>query len=485
MSELDPQSLWQDQPTDDLAVHPEKAGRAVVDYAVPTTQFAKPQRRAGFGVIGAVAALAAVVVVSVGVALRPPAPARIAPQVVAAVDPVEEIEALLAECRTWANPETGQPDWDRATSACSRVLDLEPLHQEANGLIRRIGVLRLCEANLNSATSLGVGGRLEAALTSLEKVGPACELYFLRALPLARNTAREVQRAAAADCKRYASAKKWVIALERCELYSRLACQSGEVAADPLFRGLLEARAKLQPGAPAWQCPRIDVLRSPAAPPDPGALAKDRLAKRYPEPALGRSLVSYFEGDFGEARVGLQKVIERMDKAAWHETARTLLLDVDEAAALVAKGTTLVQTGKLEQAADAFRASLELDARLVLGPDFKGDAPQRKKELERNRSALRKAAVELMSQGAYERGRDFADRKDYRAACRVWKTGSEFSRESIDLLKALTNVCTRRASEAFDRAQTCEQLLSARDFAVDGDGYKERIDASLQTEGCR
>ena len=176
MSEFDPQSLWQDQPTDDLAVHPEKVGRAVVDYAVPTTQFAKPPRRAGFGVIGAVAALAAVVVVSVGVALRPPAPARIAPQVVAAVDAAEEIEALLAECRTYANPEAATPDWDRAEAACSRALDLEPIHHEALAAIARIRLLRTCEANLKTATAQAEAGRIESALVAVEKVDKACEL---------------------------------------------------------------------------------------------------------------------------------------------------------------------------------------------------------------------------------------------------------------------------------------------------------------------
>ncbi|MDP1825481.1 MAG: hypothetical protein Q8L48_19640 [Archangium sp.] len=484
MSELDPRSLWQDQPTDDLAVHPERSRGGGVDYAVPTTQFGKAPRRAGFGVIGAVAALAAAVVVSVGLALQPPDPVPLQP-VVAAADPLDELEPLLAECRTYANPEAGPPDWDRAAAACSRALDLEPLHHEAEALLARIGVLRACEANLEAATALVTAGRLEAALGSLEKLGAGCELYFLRALPVARNVVPEVQRQAASDCKRYASAKKWDVALERCELYSRLACQSADVTPDPLYRSFLTARGNRQPGAAAWQCPRIALFRPPPAAPDPAAGAKGRLAKRYPELALGHALVSYSEGNVGEARVTLQKLIESMAKAAWHETARGLLLDIEEAVALAAKGTTLVQTGKLEQARDAFRQALELDARLMLGTDFVGNSTQRNRALERTPSTLRRAAVELMTQNAYEQGRDLADRKDFRAACRVWKLGNEFSRSSIDLLKALTNVCTRRASEAFERAETCEQLAAARDFAVDGDGFAEKIDATREEEGCR
>lgn len=483
MSELDPRSLWQDQPTDDLRVHPERQGRAIVDYAVPTTQFTKPPRRAGPGVIGAVTALAAVLVVSVGLALRPPAPVP-AQRLVAAADPLAEVEPLLAECRTFANPE-GSPDWDRAAAACSRALDLEPLHREAAVLLARIGLLRACEANLHLATSQVEAGRVESALVSLEKVTHSCELYFMRALPMARNTAREVQAGAAVDCKRYASAKKWETALERCELYHRLACQSGDVIHDPLFRSFLEARALLQPGAPAWQCPRIDVFRFPPAAPNPGAGVKERLAKRYPEPALGLALVKYFEGDSGQARVQLQKVIESMAKAAWHEAARGLLLDVDEATALSTRGTTLVQTGKLALAAEAFRAALEIDARLMLGAQFRGDSVERRRELESAPSALRRSATELMSLSAYEQGKDLADRKDFRAACRVWKMGHGFSRSSLDLLKALTHICTKKAGEAFERAETCEQLAAARDFAVDGDGFAQKIDATREEEGCR
>jgi DNA-directed RNA polymerase specialized sigma24 family protein len=57
-------------------------------------------------------------------------------------------------------------------------------------------------------------------------------------------------------------------------------------------------------------------------------------------------------------------------------------------------------------------------------------------------------------------------------------------RANIELLKALTNVCTKRAIESFDRAQTCDELERVRDFAVDGDGYREKVDESLIEEGC-
>jgi ABC transport system ATP-binding/permease protein len=111
-------------------------------------------------------------------------------------------------------------------------------------------------------------------------------------------------------------------------------------------------------------------------------------------------------------------------------------------------------------------------------------AEEKKKELDKRVSFIRKAIVETMSSQSYEKGKGLADRKDFRAACRIWKLGSNFSRSNIDLLKALTNVCTKRAQDAFDRAQTCEQLKAAMDFAVDGDGFKEKITESMTEEGC-
>ena len=76
----------------------------------------------------------------------------------------------------------------------------------------------------------------------------------------------------------------------------------------------------------------------------------------------------------------------------------------------------------------------------------------------------------------YEEGKVLADRRDWRGACRLWKKGSSFERSNIDLLKALTNVCTKQASVAFDAARNCEQLQAVLVFAVDGDGFKEKVE---------
>jgi|APLak6261679142_1056127.scaffolds.fasta_scaffold00021_29 pSer/pThr/pTyr-binding forkhead associated (FHA) protein len=426
------------------------------------------------------------------------------------MDPAEQIEELLAECRTYSNSEHGQPDWARAEGACNKVIELEPIHAEANTLIKRISVLKVCEENVNRAKEYIAGGKLEDALDSYAKIGKDCESYLLRTLSAAKETVAEVKKRAGEDCKKYAAAAKWDLAYKRCELYARLACQSMDPTkdlyppalmkmkldgplnpktdwrpSDTLYINFLKAREKQLPGQPMWMCPEIPAFRPPPPPPDPGKLAKEELAKRFPEPEMGRALVMYFEGRFADAPVPLYKIGENMAKAQLHESAKALLLDINNAINLYENGTSEITNDRPEKAEVPFLKALAVDEKLVLGDRAgKLSAEEKKRELDKRTSFVRRNIVETMSSTCYEKGKGLADRKDFRAACRYWKLGSTFSRSNIDLLKALTNVCTKRAGEAFDRAQSCEQLKAALDFAVDGDGFKEKITDSMTEEGC-
>ncbi|MDP2270861.1 MAG: FHA domain-containing protein [Archangium sp.] len=425
------------------------------------------------------------------------------------LDPAEQIEAYLAECRTYSSSEAGLTDWSRADTACQKVIELEPIHQEANTLVKRISVLKVCEQNFNGAKEQLAGGQIEMALDLLAKIHKGCESYLLRSLSVAKEPVAEMKKRAGVDCKNYSTNAKWDLAFKRCELYTRLACQTmspddlyppalmkmkldGPLnpktdwrPKDPLYINFLKSREKVKPGEPMWQCPEIIAFRPPPPPPDPGKLAKEELAKRYPEPEMGRALTLYFSGDFQSAPVPLQKITEKMEKAQYHEAARALLLDINNAINLYENGTTEITNDRPEKAEVPFLKALAVDERLVLGDRAaKLTADEKKKELEKRVSFIRKAIVETMSSQSYEKGKALADRKDFRAACRIWKLGNNFSRSNIDLLKALTNVCTKRASDAFERAQSCEQLKAAMDFAVDGDGFKEKIAESMTEEGC-
>ncbi|MDP2275393.1 MAG: hypothetical protein Q8N23_29325 [Archangium sp.] len=508
MDELDLQALWQEQPLDDFTTTTPKTGRLTVNYALPTSLFVAEAPRPQTGARFAVLALAATLVLSVGALVLWPAPAPLV-AVPAQADPVRQLEDLLAECRTYSNSEAGRTDWPRAERACRQALELEPISTEANQLLARISVLRVCEENLEGARNLLSQGRLEETLERLAGVDKRCEAYLFRAISLGQIASAQVLKSAGADCQAYAASAELELAEKRCELYARLACQRMEPSElyplalmklklhgpldpktewrprDERYLTFLKLRARSKPGAPAWQCPQIDSLRAPPALPDSAVVAKAELEREYPQLEMSQALLSYFMGNFQSAIVPLQKILENMAQAQHHAQARALLLDMQNAINLYEHGTTELFNDAPERAAPLFLQALAFDEALVLGQSADTlDSVERRTALSRRQSFLRRSIVEGMISRTYEKGRTLADREDFRAACRVWRLGSAFSRSSIDLLKALTNVCTRRAADTFERAQTCEQLRSGLDFAVEGDGFKEKIEDSLAAQQC-
>lgn len=425
-------------------------------------------------------------------------------------DPAEEIEDLLTQCRTYSSSEAGtKPDWARAKAACEKVLELEPIQPDANTLLKKIETEKKCEEALDKAREQIAAAHVEESLDYFAKVKPDCPTYYLKALAAAKDPVAEVKKQAGAECKQYAANAKWENAYKRCEVYARLACQTMESRelyppalmkmkldgplnpktdwrpTDTLYINFLKAREKLKPGEPMWQCPEIPAFRPPPPPPDPGKIAKDELAKRFSEPEMGKALVLYFEGRFADAPLPLQKIKENMSKAALHDQAKALLNDVNDAINFYENGVTELGKEKPEIAAEHFKKAMAIDERLILG-DKAAKLPEeeRRKEIEKRASFVRRNIVESMSSKCYQKGKTSADRKDFRQACKVWKLGAAFSRGNIDLLKALTNVCTKRAGETLDRAENCEGLKAAMDFAVDGDGYKEKIEAAMTESGC-
>jgi tetratricopeptide (TPR) repeat protein len=333
-------------------------------------------------------------------------------------------------------------------------------------------------------------------------------VYFLRALSASKEPVAEVKKQAAADCKTYATNAKWENAYLRCEVYARLACQTMEVSElyppalmklklegplgktdwrpkDPLYINFLKARERVKPGEPMWQCPEIPAFRPPPPPPDPGKAFKEELVKRYPEPELGRALTLYFDGKFNEAPVPIQKVLENVGKAQHHQAARALLLDVNNVINYYQNGVTELTNERPDKAEEPFKKALGLDEKLMLGDKAaKLSDDERRREVDRRPSFVRRTIVETMSSNCYQRGKALADRKDFRQACKIWKLGASFSRGNIDLLKALTNVCTQKARTTLDQASNCAQLQQVLDFAVDGDGFKQQAEAAMAEQGC-
>jgi len=423
-------------------------------------------------------------------------------------DPAAQIEELLVRCRTYASAEYGKPDWGKAEAACTKALDLDPINADANELLRKIKVEKACEENLTKARELAGYNRFEESIDYFGKIDESCPSFFLKAMADAKPVVAAVRKAVGKDCQTYARSSKWEQALKSCELYSRLACQTmkddqlyppaltqlkleGPLRKgdwrpkDPLYLDFLRARAKLKPDEPAWRCPEIKVLRPPPPPPDPNAAADAFFKKRLPDPEMARSLSMYFRGNFGECRVPLQKITEQVSKAKLHGVAKDLFRDMSLAIDLYQSGTSDMTNDKLDRAASAYHKALNVDETLVLGKAeaAKMAAEDKRLALERYASFIRRAIIDSMTNNAYNKGKDYADRKDFRQACRTWKVGLEFSRGNVDLIKAAA-FCTTKAKATLDNAENCEVLKSVLDFAVDGDGYKEQVEKYLTQYNC-
>ncbi len=220
------------------------------------------------------------------------------------------------------------------------------------------------------------------------------------------------------------------------------------------------------------------VVATPPTPPHDSAVLQEFKA-RYTEEAMSRSLTLYYQGAFAEAAVPLQKLSENVSKAAVHEEARALHLDITNAISFFKTGQTELSNDRPEQAEAWLRKALALDEKLVLGTALaKLPDDQRRRELERRTSFVRKGIVEGMSNTCYLHGKKQADQQDFRAACRVWKVGLSFSRANADLLRA-GYLCSQKAKDAIAKANDCEQLKAVLDLAVDGDGYKEQVQMKL------
>jgi pSer/pThr/pTyr-binding forkhead associated (FHA) protein/tetratricopeptide (TPR) repeat protein len=427
-------------------------------------------------------------------------------------DPADQIDELLKVCRTFASCEGREPDWARAEAACAKIIELEPIHEQANELMKRITHERAAEQAFARGKELAAAGRRTEALEAFGKVRPLSRelagCYFLQALSVVRPVVDEEKKALASECKAYVQGARWENALKACEAYMRLACQAmtreelsppypkqlkldGALGpndwrpTDSSFVNFLKARQKLRPGDAPWTCPEVPVFRPPPKPEDPVVKVLEEFKARYAaEPEIARALGLYFKGAFAEARIPLQRILETVSKAKVHDEARELLLDVDNAASFFRTGQTELSNDKPEKAEEPFRKALVLDEELVLGPAAKKlPEEQRRREATRRASFVRKGIVDGMGTTCYAKGKLLADKQDFRAACRVWKLGISFNKENPDLLKA-GYFCSQKAGEAFKKVDSCPALGVVLDLAVDGDGYKDKVAELAAQNGC-
>lgn len=448
-------------------------------------------------VLGSVG-VAMVALFGVGAVLKPAAqPAGMtAPS--SEAEPTEAaIPGLLAECRSFASHQTAEPQWDKAQQACDKVLDLDPIHSEANQLIRKIRAEKTVAENIKLAERALVRLREEDALELFMKI-PADSGYYPRLKPRALALAESVKKAAAEDCKRYLRDGFNQQAFPRCEKYATIACQrmtieqlypplgaslclSGRCKKDQwkpkdeTYGRFLTVRERVTPGAQQWQCPRLDILRPTvsAALATPASGLQKVLEKRLGTRLLVDPVLDYNKGKAPEAVFALQKIRENSAHAQHHSSADQLLRDISNAEQLFKVVGSQLQLQDPEKAAEPLAEGLDYDAK-VMSPET----------LESYPSFFRENAVKEMARVSYQQGVHWMDRSDALKACRYWKLGFKFYRGNPDLNRAIGNVCTQRANQALQTAQNCAGLERALVLAVDGDGLKEKAEAQKAEWKC-
>lgn len=402
-------------------------------------------------------------------------------------DPQAAVAEALTRCRTYASPDLGTADWAKAEAACGKVLDDDPIHPEANQLLKRIKVEKECANAFSTGEKALARLREEEALEAFGRIGKDCS-YYLKAKPKVKELIAGVMKRTADDCKRYLGDDHLESALPRCELHMKCLCQSmtpeqlypppglkidaSETGRpgkgfwrpkEPMYLNLLRAREKVDPGAPPWKCPSMPICKAEAAPPGPRDEFAKALAARFDEKAFVEALLFYFDGKTGDAVNVLQQVKEKQEKAAFHARADDLRKQIISVDQLYKDGQANLQAGELEKAADPFHEALALDEKLV-GAAF-----------DKTQSFFRKNMHEDMASKAYEKGKVFAERQDTRQACRVWRLGFGFYRGNPALLKAVY-FCTTKAEQALEEARGCADLARVADHAMDGDGIKAKLE---------
>lgn len=411
------------------------------------------------------------------------------------LDPGAQLTEFLSECRSYSSVELGNPDWARAEAACNKALDIDPIHEEANQLLRKIHIEKECDDYFSRGDKAMSRSREEEALELFAKIRPDCSYYF-KAKPKLKEAIEEVRKKTGEDCKRYVSNRQWEIALPRCELHLKIACQrmSDEELYPPLgstlviepralsrtewrpkdamYLRFLQTRARVDPNAPGWRCPHLPIFRDDEQVRDPLIDVKEAMGKRFEDKEIAAAMVSYYQGKSGDSLNLLARVIEKQEKAQVHAQAKKLMGEINDVDSLFKEGQSALQAEDPERAAEPFREALDKDKELMAD------------QFEKSPSFYRRTIQSDMAAVAYRKGRMFGDRGNRRGACRLWKLGFAFFKGNADLLRVLGNGCSNAAVTTFNNANTCEDLAKVLDFAVDGDGMKEKAEAKKAEWQC-
>jgi pSer/pThr/pTyr-binding forkhead associated (FHA) protein/tetratricopeptide (TPR) repeat protein len=459
---------------------PTRRGGAAEEPVAAAPASRKKLFMVGGGVVGLL-----LVVAVVKSALPGPATGGLPPeQAGAPADPAEQIQELLSECRSYASSELGTPNWARAEEVCTKALDLDPIHPEANTLIRRIKLEKEAFENYSAGDKLLQRLKPDEALEAFSKIPKESE-YFRRGKGKAREAAEQVTKRALDDCKRYLSNSQVQAAVPRCEQYMAVWCQGqpresltpplgytlkleGRLRRnewrpkDGLFVRFLSARQRLDPSAAPWTCPVTEIIGPDEATADPRAVVDAAVKKRFPHKLMQAAMMDYWAGRGSEALATLQKLRGNYEAAQFHAQTDELIKIMSTVDQLFKGGETYLAADDPEKAAEPFREALQVDKELM-------------QELAESKpSFYRRNILQDMADKSYLRGRQWADRQDKRRACKVWKLGFSFYAGNPDLNKA-SAFCSTLAADALRGAGGCPDLAAVLDYAVNGDGIAEKV----------
>jgi len=423
-----------------------------------------------------------------------PGPAPIPPPA-----PATAIQELLAACRSYVKPEQGEPDWGRAEAACNKVLEIEPIQDEATALLKQIKAELEAKAHFEKADNLTLRLHEEEALIEYGAI-PVSSHYYLKVKPKIGEAVNKALKKSWSDCELYVRQRDYKSAQARCESWLRLACQGmdkEEVSPPPGFTvktsvarreklgerewmptnpqvlKVYQVREKVDPTLGPYKCEPMEILRPPdQADEKPEKVVARIVARKYPERAIAGPVMDYWRGKNEQAVQALQKIRHDIRRTELHAAAEDLSLDMNAVASLYKTGQTLIQSNEVDKAAERFREALTTDKKLMI------------EEVEKYPSWFREAILRDIGDAALQAGRTWMQRNDRKSACKYWRMGFEFTKGNVELLRAVGNQCSTKAGELLQEAQSCADLENVMLYAIDGDGVKERVQEKKQQWAC-
>jgi hypothetical protein len=424
----------------------------------------------------------------------PPRP--IAPPVATTATAVQE---LLAACRSYISPEHGDPDWSKAEAACLKVLDVEPIQEEATSLLKKIKAEQAARAHFEKADNLTLRLHEEEALTEYGAI-PKESYYYTKVKPKIAEAVNRALKKTWDDCELYVKQRDYKSALARCEGWLKLACQDmdkedvspppgfaiktssprkgklGErewMPTSPAVLKVYQVREKVDPTLGPFKCERMEILARGQQDEKPEKIVSRMVARKYPDKTIAIIVMDYWMGRADQTQQALGKIKQDLRRTELHATAEDLALDMNAVASLYKTGQTFIQANEVDKAAERFREALATDQKLM------GD------DVDRYPSWFRESILRDIADATLQAGRTWMQRNDRKTACKYWRMGFEFTKGNVELNRAVGGQCSTEAGRMLAQARSCQDLDTVMTLAIEGDDIRPKVEEKRREWGCQ